>query len=109
MGPTGQVITTGQGGQVLQAQMLGNPVAVSGSPNTITVTTSGGVVTSQPTMPVPQSVPPSSTGGAPKFVHVSNISNLGSGLHARLLPVNVNLASQPPGAVKQTIQVSPIS
>ncbi|ODM98873.1 hypothetical protein Ocin01_07812 [Orchesella cincta] len=98
VGATGQVI--GQQGQVLQAQMLGKPIGVSGNPNTITVTTSG-ATSSQ------LQLPPSSTSTAASLVHIPNIvQGAGSSpIHARIVPVSVNVTQQP-GGMKQTIQVT---
>lgn len=79
--------------------MIGKPIA----PSTITVTSSG--ATSAPTL----TIPPSSSNQGASFVQIPNIVQGASSsgpIHARIVPVSVNLASQQPGAVKQTIQVS---
>lgn len=97
---------TGQGGQVLQAQMIGKPIVVTGSPNTITVTTSGGVTSSQSALTLP---PTSAASSAASLVHIppNLVQTAGSSgpIHARIVPMSMNLASQQPGCVKQTIQV----
>ncbi|CAL8084422.1 unnamed protein product [Orchesella dallaii] len=95
VGATSQVIN--QSGQVLQAQMIAKPLGVN--PNTITVTTSGA------TSSGPLQLTPSSTSTA-SLVHIpSMVQGAGSSpIHARIVPVSVNVTQQP-GGVKQTIQV----
>lgn len=77
--------------------MIGKPIA----PSTITVTSSG--ATSASTLTIPSS----SNQGT--FVQIPNMVQGASSsgpIHARIVPVSVNLGSQQAGGVNQTIQVS---